>query len=240
MVIDHINSERPKDLLYLGVDVQIRRPCTTYVLDQNLNYVESGLLDGGDIGATCKNLRTLVDSLGDQYGKGLAVGIDAPRIGLPSPRTWYWRNGGWVPRSNTEKGYGRHCEVVIKALGLGNPQWTRLAGNSPLWMMLGYRLFEVLSELKDVFEVFPSASYHMLRDVAHPTIGLCLNNFASQPKDMLDACVAAYTVWAFINGQGTEVGGGDGLGTIVLPKKPADSTSNSVLNWPDSQAGIAE
>lgn len=233
---DNQNSKVSENLLYLGVDVQIRRPCTYYVLDQNLDHVTSGHLGGGDIPETSENMQALAVSLGDQHSEGLAVGIDAPRRGLTSPRPWYWRNGGWRLRSKRDRGFGRHCEVVIKALGLGNPQWTRLAGNSPPWMALGYRLFETLSGLTEVFEVFPSASYYMLRDVVHPTISLCLNGFASQPKDMLDACVAAYTVWAFFNGRGTEVGGGDGLGTIVLPEKLVDSDSNPVLSWPDDQA----
>ena len=48
---------------------------------------------------------------------------------------------------------------------------------------------------------------------------LCLNDFVSGVKDMLDASVAALTVYEFINGRGCEVGGDDGLGTIVLPRK---------------------
>ena len=48
---------------------------------------------------------------------------------------------------------------------------------------------------------------------------LCLNEFNSGVKDMLDASVAALTVCEFVNGRGCEVGGEDGLGTIVLPRK---------------------
>ena len=36
---------------------------------------------------------------------------------------------------------------------------------------------------------------------------------------MLDASVAAVTVYEFVNGRGCEVGGEDDLGTIVLPGK---------------------
>ena len=35
---------------------------------------------------------------------------------------------------------------------------------------------------------------------------------------MLDARVAAVTVQEFIAGRGSEAGGGDGLGTIILPR----------------------
>jgi hypothetical protein len=217
---------------FFGVDIQVKRPCTFYVLDQRLNYVTSGLIPGEDINEISHNLRSLAFSLLDQHPGGVALGIDAPRKGLPAPRPWYWRGGAWVPRSGKERGYGRHCEVVIKSLGLGNPQWTRMEDDSPPWMSLGYRLFDVLGGLAKVYEVFPSASYHMLRYAAHPPISLCLNGFSGRPKDMLDACVAAYTVQSFIQGRGTEVGGGDGLGTIILPEKLAIPASHPVLHWP--------
>jgi hypothetical protein len=223
---------KSKYSIFLGVDVQIRRPCTYYALDQDLGYVNSGNLDGNNINEIGQGLLSLVESLLAQSPGGLAVGIDAPRMGLPAPRSWYWRGCAWEPRSGRERGYGRHCEVVIKSLGLGNPQWTRPEADSPPWMLLGYRLFDALSDLAIVYEVFPSASYNMLCDVPHPPISLCLNGFAGRPKDMLDACVAAYTVWAFIQGRGTDVGGGDGLGTIILPEKLPVPASHPVLDWP--------
>jgi hypothetical protein len=37
------------------------------------------------------------------------------------------------------------------------------------------------------------------------------------PKDMLDAFAASVTVREFVHGNGTEVGNGDGLGSIVFP-----------------------
>ena len=99
-------------------------------------------------------------------------------------------------------------------------------------MRLGYRLFEALEGLAITYEVFPSAAYRMLDRVDHPPIPLILKNFAGQPKDMLDACAAAYTVWAVIHGRGVEVGGGDGLGTIALPEKLPVPESHPVLHWP--------
>jgi len=219
----------------LGLDVQIRRPCTYYVLDQDLNYVASGNLAAGSIEEAAQSLRALVRSLQEQGAGKMAVGIDAPRMGLPAPRRWYWRKGKWVHKTSRERGYGRHCEVVVKALGLGNPQWTRLASDSPPWMQLGYRLFETLEGLAEAYEAFPSASYRMLKEVDHPQIGLCLKGFDGQIKDMLDACTAAYTVWALLNGRGTEVGGGDGLGTIALPEKVKGPGDHPVLHWPERQ-----
>jgi hypothetical protein len=52
------------------------------------------------------------------------------------------------------------------------------------------------------------------------------------PKDMLDAWVAAATVREFVEGKGTEVGGGDGLGTIILPRPLPEPVIGEVLEWP--------
>jgi hypothetical protein len=48
---------------------------------------------------------------------------------------------------------------------------------------------------------------------------------------MLDAYVAAVTVAEFQQGRGSEVGGGDQLGSIVLPK-PIQSVPSSLLMRP--------
>jgi len=53
------------------------------------------------------------------------------------------------------------------------------------------------------------------------------------PKDMLDARVAAGTVREFVEGRGTEVGGGDGLGTIILPRPLLESVIKEILVWPE-------
>ena len=52
------------------------------------------------------------------------------------------------------------------------------------------------------------------------------------PKDMLDAWVAAATVREFVEGRGAEVGGGDGLGTIVLPRPIREPAIDEVMRWP--------
>ena len=51
------------------------------------------------------------------------------------------------------------------------------------------------------------------------------------PKDMLDAAIGALTVREFEAGRGCEVGGGDGLGTIILPR-PIPEPIEAVLTWP--------
>jgi len=232
--MDAPDNFSPHMSVFLGLDVQFRRPCTYYALDQQLAYVDSGLLEGDTIESISQGLQLLIQELSRQQDAKVGVGIDAPRVGLPAPRQWFWRKGEWVSKSSKDRGYGRHCEVAVKALGLGNPQWTRLAADSPDWMRLGYRLFEVLEGLARTFEVFPSASYRMLDEVDHSPIPLRLKGFVWQTKDMLDACVAAYTVWACINGRGTEVGGGDGLGTIALPEQLPVPASHPVLHWPSA------
>lgn len=196
---------------FIGIDVQLKRPCCYAASDESGRVVASGWFT--DVAAFAGELARRFG------GHDLQVGIDAPRVPLSAPRQWYWERskGRWRPRRPTDKGYGRHCEVVISALGLANPQWTPTADAAPAWMRLGFSLFATLDEIATTHEAFPSASYTLLKGHPHPTLTLDFSNFAPGPKDMLDACVVAATVRHFCNGLGSEVGGGDGLGTIILP-----------------------
>jgi hypothetical protein len=128
---------------------------------------------------------------------------------------------------------GRHCEVIIRALNLANPQWTPTKQATPGWMRVGFTLFEVLSPDYETFEVFPSASYKMLDVASMPCITLPMRSFRRGPKDMLDAHVAALTVAEFKAGRGCEVGGGDGLGTIVLPRR-IEERYPAIHMWPEN------
>ena len=49
---------------------------------------------------------------------------------------------------------------------------------------------------------------------------------------MLDAWVAAVTVREFSENMGCEVGGGDGFGTIILPRPLPEPVIDEVLVWP--------
>jgi predicted nuclease with RNAse H fold len=101
-------------------------------------------------------------------------------------------------------------------------------------MQTGFSLFQALqasASPQHVFEVFPTASYRQLRDQPEPRLTIDLSAFWAGPKDMLDACVAALTVREFHQGRGCQVGGGDGLGTIVLPR-PIDRATEGVHRWP--------
>ena len=219
--------------LYIGIDVQIKRGCPYYILNADLGYVESGWLTGASQDEVCQQLQELINRLLTKPNIGIAVGIDAPRMGLISPRQWYWQGGKWRMKTGVEKGFGRHCEVVIKALGIANPQWTQMKDSSPPWMALGYFLYETLEGLKHVYEVFPSASYAILAGKQHVPVALSFAEFAHGPKDMLDARMCAYTVHAFLHGHGFEVGGGDDLGTIILPGTLPVINSFPVLHWPE-------
>lgn len=199
---------------FVGIDVQISRGCAYYILDSEKKYVTSGWVDK----MVSVSLKKLISELTFNQSNIIAIGIDAPRMPLNKLRTKYFdrKKNNW--RVESRQSNGRECEVMIKAYNLANPQWTKIYEESPEWMKLGFEIFSALTDLPFVYEVFPSASYRMLeKENVH--YELCLNKFSGGVKDMLDASVAAITVHEFINGRGCEAGGGDNLGTIVLPRK---------------------
>jgi hypothetical protein len=101
-------------------------------------------------------------------------------------------------------------------------------------MQHGFKIFKSLQGRTRALEVFPSASYRMLNECSDVQVVMPLKGFLPGPKDMLDAVVAAVTGMEFLAGRGQEVGGGDGLGTIVLPRRIA-SEITEVLHWPSSE-----
>jgi predicted nuclease with RNAse H fold len=199
---------------FAGIDVQISRGCSYYILDSEKKYVISGWVKDNVL----VSFKKLFSKLTDNQGDIIAIGIDAPRMPLKKLRTRYFnrKKNKWDVESKQSN--GRECEVIIKSYNIANPQWTRTLNDSPDWMQLGFSIFDSLKDFSFVYEVFPSASYKMLEN-ENVKYELCLNEFNSGVKDMLDASVAALTVFEFVNGQGCEVGGDDGLGTIVLPRK---------------------
>ena len=209
--------------LVIGIDVQAARDCPFAVLDASSRIVDSGWIATAGIGAS-------VQDLSGRYPEAVFA-IDAPRMALPAPRAWYWRNRRWREATGDEVGNGRHCEVVIAAHRLANPQWTPLANVAPEWMQHGFTIFDALRGKAQTLEVFPSASYRMLSVSNELRVDMPLSEFLPGPKDMLDAVVAALTGMEFLAGRGQEVGGGDGLGTIVLPR-PIANPIDAVLRWP--------
>jgi hypothetical protein len=199
---------------YAGIDVQISRGCAWYVLDAQKQYVDSGWVRN----QVPEFFRNLFMKLSVHHPDQIAIGIDAPRMPLAKPRARYYNK---TDRSWTEKAkasIGRECEVVINSHRIANCQWTGMPQECPEWMKLGFEIFSALKSFPLVYEVFPSASYTMLQNES-PGYEICLKGFKHGVKDMLDASVAALTVYEFMHGQGCEVGGGDGLGTIILPRR---------------------
>ena len=114
------------------------------------------------------------------------------------------------------------------------PRNAGISGRMPDWMRLGFELFKAAEAVgHQTHEVFPSASYYLLgRTSARLTVNL--GAFHLAPKDILDAYVAAYTVAEFVEGRGSEVGGGDGLGAIILPRHLPANIAPALLEWPPS------
>ena len=142
--------------LFIGIDIQIRRNCCYAVIDDTGTLIDSGWFSNAEADA--------VDLVKRLSGSCLvAVGIDAPRMPMISRRKWYWNKNKrqWDKRS-TQRGYGRHWEVIISAHRIANPQWTPLKDEAPEWMQLGFSLYEALDGLATVHEVFPTASYTLL------------------------------------------------------------------------------
>ena len=196
---------------FIGVDVQVARQCPYAVLDRDGNSVTSGWLpDGRDLAV--RALRGVIDRQSDGGASGIAVGIDSPRMALAAPRQWYWdgKKAKWRGRRSSDRGHGRHCEIVIAAHRLANPQWTPESDAAPAWMQLGFALFAGLADLGHVHEVFPSASYSQLAGTDPVQCRVSLGQFAPGPKDMLDAYVAAATAREYVQQRGQAIGGGDG------------------------------
>jgi len=213
---------------FVGIDIQIRRNCCYAVIDTSGTVVDSGWFS---------NAETDVIDLVKKWTETaqVEIGIDAPRMPLITKRQWYWNRGRrrWYKRGS-QRGYGRHCEIVISAHRLANPQWTPVKGEAPEWMNLGFKLYSALDGFaKKVHEVFPTASYTLLQGNTDVRIDADFSACMPGPKDMLDAWVAAATVREFVEGKGTEVGGGDGLGTIILPRPLPEPVIKEVLVWPE-------
>ncbi|MGA7146584.1 MAG: hypothetical protein WBY47_18925 [Desulfobacterales bacterium] len=222
-------------LFYLGIDVQIKKGCSYFIIDENAEIVSSGWAEEKIHQKTAYQLKTVAFETSGGNLDNIVIGIDSPRMPLNKPREFYWNNKKkkWRKRLPNEKGHGRHCEVVIKSLGIATPQWTRLIDDCMEWMQLGFKIYDVLKDFGHVYEVFPSASYNMLRNDRDLKVTINFADFYKGPKDMLDASVAAITVHEFIQGRGSEIGGGDGLGTIILPRPLIGIPSRELLSWPD-------
>lgn len=211
---------------FIGIDISERRGCAVAAIDGSGRSVGTRCCDSTVSGV----IAAVREIAGDT---DVVIGVDSPRMPLARPRAWYWnkKTSNWRPRKQEERGWGRHCEVVISSLGLANPQWTPLLEDAPNWMRLGFELYKALGQIGQVHEVFPSAAYSQLNVGPGPSVQLTFAGFANGPKDMLDAYVGAVTVAEVEAGRGSAVGGGDQFGTIVLPR-PTGSAPANLLVWP--------
>lgn len=211
---------------FVGIDVQTKRDCSFAISDQNGYLTESGWFNDGN---------SILNILKKIYiNSKVYVGIDAPRMALVSPRQWYWVGSKkkWRQKNKKEKGYGRHCEIVISAHKLANPQWTPFLNGAPAWMRKGFELYKTIGDLFPTFEIFPTASYSLLHGKKDVNLQIDFSACLPGPKDMLDAFVSSVTVREFIRGRGTEVGNGDNLGAIILPRPLPNPIIAEVLSWP--------
>jgi predicted nuclease with RNAse H fold len=213
---------------FVGIDIQERRGCCFAAMGSDGILLGSGWFHDPE-----REVVQMARGLKEKYK--VLVGIDAPRQPLPSPRKWFWDRKGhtWRPRSD-QRGYGRHCEIVVSVHGIANPQWTPIEKEAPAWMVIGFNMFSALKDIvPSVYEVFPTASYSLLQGITDVRISIDFSSCRLGPKDILDAFVAAATVREFVQDRGTEVGGGDGLGTIVLPRPLPEPIIRGVLLWPE-------
>ena len=128
----------------MGIDVQIKRGCSYFILDETAEILSSGWAKENTHQKTAYQLRTVaLESSGGKLDN-IVIGIDSPRMPLKNQREFYWNNKRkkWRKRMSNEKGHGRHCEVVIKSLGIANPQWTRLKDDCMEWMQLGFKIYD--------------------------------------------------------------------------------------------------
>ena len=212
---------------FIGVDVSAKRGCAIAALDERRSLCGTNWVEG-----KTSTVVEAIKALGDGADE-VVIGVDAPRKPLTQLRSWNWNSKGqrWRELGPARRVRGRHCEVVVRSLGIANPQWTPRAHDAPPWMSLGFELFPALEDLGTVHEVFPSATYFQLSHCDEPEVRLSFRGFADGPKDMLDAVVAAVTVAEYAAGRGMEVGGGDGLGSIILPRSIGDCRAE-LLRWP--------
>ena len=217
-------------MLFCGIDVHQREPFPYAIIDESHRMVDGGWLSF----LTRDELRDALRNLLKSHPIAV-LAIDAPRQALTQLRRYKVNKGKWhsIPEETPGK-IGRHCELVVKALSIGNPQWTPLSDDAPEWMQNGFALYDTAKGFPATrtVEVFPSASYKVMANYPEIRTDILWHVFQSGPKHMLDALIGAVTAAEFIAGRGCAVGGGDGLGEIVLPR-PVNATRPDLFTWPD-------
>ncbi len=152
-----------------------------------------------------KDAALLAGEIWRDYGKRAVIAIDSPRRLSPGPKC------------------GRQCEREIKKEGLANPQWsptrTEIGEARYEWMRVGFDLFRAFDSYygRNVIEVFPTASYKVLKDPGI-RVDLPFSHITKKNgQDVLDAVCAAITAYYWDNGSSRSFGEGDKHGEIIVP-----------------------
>lgn len=145
--------------LFAGVDVQIKRGCCYYIIDENKKFVESGWIKEN----IPNSFKELFLKISNKKPEQIMVGIDSPRMPIDKPRKRNFDRKSNPWNQNDEPKLGREYEVIIKSYNIANPQWTRTMDKSPDWMNLGFSIYNALKSFPFVYEIFPSTSYKMLK-----------------------------------------------------------------------------
>jgi len=197
--------------LFIGVDVQGDELIVAFRRD-------GAFLPPARVVATAVEVRDYALQHRQDAHEQVVVAIDAPRYYLTGIRFWCLNDAGvWV---GTDLNSGRHCEILVRRLGLANPQWTPNVNQPIPWITLGQQVFTTCdAEGFTTIECFPTASYTRFGQMNNIDLNIPGGMFAYNrlAHDILDACVAALTAELFMVGNATELGGGDGYGTIVVP-----------------------
>jgi hypothetical protein len=99
---------------FVGIDVQVSRGCACAILQADGSTTGTTWADEGK--DLLKEVTSLIEGDGATLGSSV-VAIDCPRQARTSLREHYWdgKKARWTGRSQSDKGHGRHCEVVIRA-----------------------------------------------------------------------------------------------------------------------------
>ena len=119
---------------FAGVDVQISRGCSYYIVDNNKNFITSGWVEE----KIPQSFKDIFLRISGNDPKQIAIGIDAPRMPIQKlrKRSFDKKTNSWIVKGDEK--LGRECEVIIKSYNIANPQWTRTYAESPKWMQLGF------------------------------------------------------------------------------------------------------
>jgi len=192
---------------YIGIDTaSFKRQQTIVVLDENFRV--SVRLENP---SEKDHIKDLAQDIYNEYGEDSIIAIDAPRHFSKGPKN------------------GRECERKLRRRYFPevNPQWAPTAENFEKkalpwheWLKVGFYFFEAFGNNKsNVIEVFPAASYVLLKK-SDISIQLPVCRIDKRYReDILDATIAAITGYYYNKGnEHHESVGNDEEGQIVIPK----------------------